>query len=946
MQNQLSNIKSIYIDSSDGIFATLSISSPEEKEMSSILNHLYILFCFFDESVRHTWEFKNHRTDGKVYLFNRNSQRIAIGLVPKLCRNIKETFPKYKIKLSDRFRNYFNPPGGKKISEEEFNEFVYRLDIHNKKTGEKLVPYDYQMKMLSESINYRRVSLMACTGCHSKGTEVIMYDGSLKKVEDISVGDKLMGPDNTSRTVMKLYSGVDELYKIKVNKRSEPYIVNKDHILHLQSTIRNDIDKVVNISVKDYLERGARFKHVYKFVYNNKEIEFNYNKKNPTKLSPYFVGLYLGDGHTHYVAITTMDKEIVDCIYEQIKYYSNIKIRISNNGSNANSYYMSNIICGKRKNDIMEDFSKIGIIINKRKDRTSCDKKFIPNVFKYGTVQDRYDILAGIIDTDGHLNGSYYEITSKSKQLIDDISFVACSLGFYTNIKIKYNKKYNKSYYKCYISGDIHKIPVRLQRKKDYTIDFKNRQKYHNLHGFSVESIGLGNYYGFQLDGDHLYLLKDFLITHNSGKSLAQYMITRWLYDVEKKDVLIIVPSQGLVEQLYSDFEKDYGWYDISNHCSMLHGDVKELKLSAKKKRALQELNLTKDSLLKNIVISTWQSLQKKEKDFFSRFQAIIVDEAHGAKADVIQKILYFSNNASVKIGLSGTLPETGLDGCLIEGALGERKEIIRSKELIRRGILTPTEIVAVKLIYEDSIKKQLCRHDFDSQVSLTSYNGSKIKTLELLIDSGKIPDTQNTIILFKYTDTLKEMKEYIEKKYSNFKCIIYDGSVKVEIREKIRGELEGSSGNLIFATYGTMKQGINVKRIHNIMFAECSKSLVMVVQSIGRGIRKYLDKVKLTIFDIVDDASYWTTPRTGNKSKLMLNYSMDHYDKRKVIYADEEFPLVEVVAPFKCNINLEEATKRREEKKAKNKKNKKTTESLTDRASRTFKESKARFFG
>lgn len=392
----------------------------------------------------------------------------------------------------------------------------------------------------------------------------------------------------------------------------------------------------------------------------------------------------------------------------------------------------------------------------------------------------------------------------------------------------------------------------------------------------------------------------------SSGKSLSIYLITRWLYEKENKDVLIVVPSMALVEQIYLDFKNDYNWKDIEQHVSKIHSEVEELKLTKKKKEALIALEMTKDDLLKRIVITTWQSLLNKEPKFFERFGAVIVDEAHGSKSFSLQTILHHCKNATLKVGLSGTIPESGLDGALIEGALGDKKLIIKSKELIDLGLSTPVQIYSIIIPYTDAAKKTVHKFDFAGQVALCGYNGSKSEVLKLLIESGKITKQENSIILFKYLNTLKLTHDFIKSQFLEFKCIIYNGSVSAEKREEIRKLLESDDGYLVFATYGTMKQGINIKRVHNLVLAESSKSLITVIQSIGRLLRKFPGKTLAKIFDIVDDCSYWTRPRKGNSPTVILNYAMQHYEKRKEYYSFEEFPLTQIIAPMIANVDVD----------------------------------------
>jgi superfamily II DNA or RNA helicase len=367
---------------------------------------------------------------------------------------------------------------------------------------------------------------------------------------------------------------------------------------------------------------------------------------------------------------------------------------------------------------------------------------------------------------------------------------------------------------------------------------------------------------------------------------------------------------------MYSDFKNDYGWTEIEKHVSPVHSQIKEGKLTASEKEELIRLGISEDIRLKRVVLITWQSLQYKSPEFFKRFGAVLVDEAHSSKADVLQEILYNCKNAHVKVGVSGTLTDDGIASALVESALGQKKVIVRSKELIDRGLLTKTDIYTIFIPYDEESKKLVHRQDFDGEVALLSYNGSKLAALKSLIDANQIKPTENTVILFKLTDTLFSMHEYFQKNYPQFKSILYYGNIKAGEREKIRGEIEKEGGYLIFATYGTMKQGINIKRLHNVVFAECSKSLTMVIQSIGRILRVHWDKTVARVFDIVDDCSYMTRPRKGGYPKRKLNYAMQHYETRKKFYAAEEFPITEITAPFVAKADISDAERERQKSK------------------------------
>lgn len=381
----------------------------------------------------------------------------------------------------------------------------------------------------------------------------------------------------------------------------------------------------------------------------------------------------------------------------------------------------------------------------------------------------------------------------------------------------------------------------------------------------------------------------------SAGKSLSMYIISRYLMQVEKKKILIIVPSTNLVEQLYSDYYEDYGWDDADAYCTLIHGDSKD-KLTAKQKRNLEELKLGEEVMLKPITISTWQSLQNKPDSFFKVFTAVIVDEAHGTRGAVLRDILDKCTNATdFKIGLSGTLPTEGLDAAWVEGALGRKEDIVRLKELIEKGILTPVEVISLILPYNHAIRPTVCAKNYKEEYSLITNNGSRKRVMDLLITSGKIRTDENTVMLYKSKSTLADMHKYLTETYPQFKYHVVQGDIDTDEREKIRKEMENSTGNIIIATYGTMKQGVNIKLLHNLVLAEFSKSMYEVVQSIGRIVRPHKDKKLARVFDICDNCSYYTKPRKGGTPRLKENYAMQHYRFRKFYYQMDDIPVTEL---------------------------------------------------
>lgn len=517
---------------------------------SSALELKEFLSCFVENYWFHP-KYRAKTWDGRISFYDWKTQTIPIGLFPQFVKFCKTFGYQYNLNFGrDEIIN--------EILDEEFEQF-YEAIFH----GEEIRPRDYQDECIKKAIRMKRGVIESPTGCHSKGTEILMYDGSLKKVEDIVTSDILMGPNNEPKNVLRTIFGKEKMYKI-TPKKGESFIVNENHILHLKMTngyYINKFGEYVNISIKDYLQKNQTFKHESKLVSNSKSIIFKNNYINSTKLSPYFIGLYLGDGSVHSCAITTMDK-----------------------------------------------FRKLGLNfgMSSKFKRTNCESKFIPDCIKKGSIKDRLEVLAGLIDSDGCLtNGTYYEMTLKSKRLIEDISFIARSVGLFVS-KIRERVINGVTYFRCNILGDIQKIPVRIERKKKFKKRNLNKSVF--VQGFDIEELPEDNFYGFQLDGDNLYMTNDFIIHHNSGKSLVIYSILRFLLGTCEGKLLLIVPNVSLVNQFYSDC-KEYGWKHAESYCSLIFSKSKQVNEDCP------------------IVISTWQSLIKRSQSFLEQFQGVLVDE-------------------------------------------------------------------------------------------------------------------------------------------------------------------------------------------------------------------------------------------------------------------------------------------------------------------------------
>jgi superfamily II DNA or RNA helicase len=378
----------------------------------------------------------------------------------------------------------------------------------------------------------------AATGfgkCHGRGTEVIMFDGSLRKVEDLRPGDLLMGPDSKPRTVLSTCKGVGPLFRV-VPKSGESFVCNDAHVLSLRSTNRWQRngggsggrwrgDEHVTVSVNDYLNRSKTFKHIHKLW----RVAVDFKEQN-LPLDPYMLGVILGDGHNRRVCITAMDHEIVESVHKFANSFG-LRVRKEVQKNNKASMYHCVGVKGQR-NPIITILRRLALF------RVPCGSKFIPDIYKSSSRAQRMELLAGLIDTDGSIAPGSCEFSSKSQRLAEDAAFVARSLGLAVRITPK--RVNGAIYYRLSISGDMTEIPMRIKRKRVLSPRLQKKNVLRT--GFTVEPIGVGDYYGFELSGDHLYLLRDFTVTHNTVLAAA-------IIAALGKTALVIVHRKFLLRQ-------------------------------------------------------------------------------------------------------------------------------------------------------------------------------------------------------------------------------------------------------------------------------------------------------------------------------------------------------------------------------------------------------------
>jgi superfamily II DNA or RNA helicase len=344
-----------------------------------------------------------------------------------------------------------------------------------------------------------------------------------------------------------------------------------------------------------------------------------------------------------------------------------------------------------------------------------------------------------------------------------------------------------------------------------------------------------------------------------SGKSLIIYCLMRWHLQFDRKQ-MVLVPTTSLVEQMYSDFQ-DYsclnGW-KASENCWRIYGG----------REKTNEYNVS---------ISTWQSLYKLPKPFFADFKVMFGDEAHLYKAKSLTSILAKCVNTPYKIGTTGTLDGTQTHKLVLEGLFGPVYKVTTTKKLISDKTLADLEIFNIILQYSDEIKKASAKLSYQDEMDFLVQHEPRNKFIRNLAVTQK----GNTLVLFQYVEKHgKPLVELIRAKAGERKVFFVFGGTDTDQREEIRKITELESDAIIVASYGTFSTGINIKNLHNIIFASPSKSRVRNLQSIGRGLRTSESKTSCKLYDIADDLSW----------KNKKNYTLLHMIERIKIYNDEHF--------------------------------------------------------
>jgi superfamily II DNA or RNA helicase len=761
----------------------------------------------------------------------RNDLTIKPFVMGSPMNNDQKTFPAYRESSNKIYVPHYygaekyGPPKQYKISE------GYDIDLEfagKLRENQEVVVNTYIEHVNKVGFGGGLLELPCAYGkCLGKDTKILMYDGTIKNVQDIIVGDVLMGDDSTPRNVLTLARGREQMYKIS-SKKGDSYICNESHILSLKSSSNHSksIKKgdIIDVSVIDFLNLPKCF-HGKGGVLLGYKVPIEFDKKS-VQFDPYLLGYWLGDGSSRHTGITTQESVVIKYMVDLFK-TKHTDLYLQYTGSQYD--YRINSL--KNKNSFM-DFLRTNNLLN---------NKHIPSDYLCNARDVRLSLLAGIIDSDGYFNKNCIEITQKNEKLMDNIVFLARSLGFASYkkrvIKTCTNSKEGPKkgvYFLTNIYGKgIEEIPTLSPRKKGY---IRKQIKDALTYRLQIEKLEVDNYYGFEIDGNRRFVLSDFTVTHNTVLSLN--IISRL-----KKKTFIIVHKEFLMNQ----------W-------------IERIQQFLPKARVGKIQGPIIDIDDKDIVIGMLQSLSMKEypASTFDSFGLTIIDEVHHISSEVFSNSL-FKLVTKYMLGLSATMNRKDGTTKVFKMFLGD--VIFKGKRDEEREVV----VHAIKYEVDDEEFNEV-KLDFrgnpaySTMISkLCEYNRRSEFILKVVSDMLSVNPNQQIMILAQYKNILKYLHDAIA--HRNIATVgYYIGGMKEQALKATEGK------KIVIATYAMAAEALDIKSLTTLIMATPKTD---IEQSVGRILReKHSSPI---VVDIVDSHDLF----------------QNQWRKRKTFYKKENYKII-----------------------------------------------------
>jgi len=400
-------------------------------------------------------------------------------------------------------------------------------------------PTTYQAAFLRSRHRYKLCA--GGYGCSPAGSKVLLFNGSLKNVEDVVIGDVLMGPDNKPRNVIRLHRGSTTM--VNVETRQDRFTVTEHHAFHLEYWRQRRVADCTRPQtlIDTFVMTPLQLSNLKPRTRSQMYLRYSDPIEFPERvhyIDPYLLGLLIGGGtlNNSTVKITTSDKEIKEYVYNiKDQYNMYITEKIKDHSINLNTVDLR--MCSFEKSTKVKqepfrtELARLGLWNSRARD------KFIPEEYLTSSIHVRMKMLAGLIDTDGCNHYNNYRIDTVSDQLAVDIQRLARSLGFRTSLYTRVRP--NTTGHTITIFGHgLQDIPIKVKRKQSFSVPQASHN--HKHVSFSYTYTDVQPYFGFELDGDNLYIDGEtFMVHHNSGKSRSN------IEDVIKH--LLLIPNARVV---------------------------------------------------------------------------------------------------------------------------------------------------------------------------------------------------------------------------------------------------------------------------------------------------------------------------------------------------------------------------------------------------------------
>ena len=683
--------------------------------------------------------------------------------------------------------------------------------------------------------------------CMGRDTPILMYDGTIKMVQDVKVGDVIMGDDSTPRNVLTLARGREQMYKV-IPKKGDPYIVNESHILSLKysSTVNKDTPKgtVRDISVLDYLNLPKSY-HGRGGVLVGYRVPIRFPKKE-VDIDPYLLGYWLGDGASKGPLISTQESRVLHFLSKHCFNGKHDDLYIQYTGAQYD-YRINSITTGAMKrNSLMSGLRKYNLLQNKH----------IPHDYKCNDRQTQLELLAGIIDSDGSNHDNSYDIIQKNETLLDDIIFLARSLGFAAykseckkSCMYKGEKREGTYYRTCIHGKGLDEIPVKCIRKK---VTPRQQIKDALNTRIRLEKLEVDDYYGFEIDGNRRFVLGDFTVTHNTVMAL------KIIASLQKK-TLIIVHKEFLMNQWIEriqEFVPNARIGKIQGSTFDIHG--------------------------KDIVIGMLQSLYDKEYGIgaYDSFGLTIIDEVHRIGSEQFSRALC-KTITPYMLGISATVDrKDGLTKVLYMFIGNKIYSEEREKEdkVNVRGIVYETndpEFNEIEYDFRGTVK-------YSTMISKICGYGPRTHFIaNTLRDLLEEDNEKQIMVLCHNRSFLTDLHQIIVDKEL---CSVgfYVGGMKQSALQ------ETESKQIVLATYAMAAEALDIKTLSTLVMASPKTD---ITQSVGRILRMKHDNP--IIVDIIDkhepfQKQWQQRRRYYKKCNYLIKHICSSSYKNMLDYSDE----------------------------------------------------------